>query len=381
MEVEENWAGVVSSWWRCSDAQLAAELQAQERIVRQAQAMQAQVLAEMHSRGTQACFGYPDVVAVQKDLLHISQTEAKRRTMRALACHAHADGTVSRQPAAPAAAQAWLDGAIGGEHVDAVAGAMSHVPGSVPADERAGFAKTLTDLARESSPHAVQKAGRHLVALLDQDGPEPNEEPDATRPTREFRASWARDNSYRFVGMLDAETGQLLERMLSPLTKPRPADDGQPDTRSAEQRHGDAFAELVEHAQRTTERPVEAGEAPVVVVTMTLEQLRSTSTPPGHPSGQQLRRDEPPVVNWTNPITAEQARRLACDAHLIPAVLGSRGEVLDRLVSSLRLGCPSQCRRPARIPPTGLDRPPPQTPTQSRSPHRLTQRRAESHTG
>ena len=43
------------------------------------------------------------------------------------------------------------------------------------------------------------------------------------------------------------------------------------------------------------------------------------------------------------PISVEQARRLACDAKIIPMVLGSQGEVLD-LGRTQRLASPSQRR-------------------------------------
>jgi hypothetical protein len=35
------------------------------------------------------------------------------------------------------------------------------------------------------------------------------------------------------------------------------------------------------------------------------------------------------TLDWSGPISAETARRLACDAQVIPVLLGSRGEPLD----------------------------------------------------
>ncbi|MPY84416.1 MAG: DUF222 domain-containing protein, partial [Actinophytocola sp.] len=118
-------------------------------------------------------------------------------------------------------------------------------------------------------------------------------------------------------GRLDAVSGALFEKLISPLAKPRPSDDGERDLRAADQRHGDAFAELLDFTQRAADLPTEAGEPPTVIVTMTLNDLR------GNGGG------EPPLLNGEVPTSVEEARLLACDARVIPAVLGGDGEVLD----------------------------------------------------
>lgn len=55
---------------------------------------------------------------------------------------------------------------------------------------------------------------------------------------------------------------------------------------------------------------MQGGEKPHVTVTMRLDDLSAT-------------------LNTGQPITAETARRIACDASIIPVVLGSAGEPLD----------------------------------------------------
>ncbi|MPY79241.1 MAG: DUF222 domain-containing protein [Actinophytocola sp.] len=52
---------------------------------------------------------------------------------------------------------------------------------------------------------------------------------------------------------------------------------------------------------------------------------------------------EPPLLNGEIPISVEEARLLACDARIIPAVLGSKGEVLD-LAREQRLASTAQRR-------------------------------------
>ena len=61
--------------------------------------------------------------------------------------------------------------------------------------------------------------------------------------------------------------------------------------------------------------PMVGGERPHVTVTMTLEDLQ--------------RGVGAATLDHGGPISAGQARMLACDAKIIPAVLGSKSQVLD----------------------------------------------------
>lgn len=67
-----------------------------------------------------------------------------------------------------------------------------------------------------------------------------------------------------------------------------------------------------------TRLPIHGGDATHVIVTIGLDQLRNPDAAADHGLGQDSRR-----------ISASQARRLACTAKLIPAVLGGDSEVLD----------------------------------------------------
>jgi Domain of unknown function (DUF222) len=112
---------------------------------------------------------------------------------------------------------------------------------------------------------------------------------------------------------------------------PPPAED---DTRTAAQRRADALVELCQHAS-----PETATVRPRLTVTVDLAELR------GQP--RDLRTQD---GRWTGatfgsgePVDVATLRRLACDASLVPAVLGGRGEPLD-LGRSRRLVSPAQRR-------------------------------------
>ena len=107
-------------------------------------------------------------------------------------------------------------------------------------------------------------------------------------------------------------------------------------------RLGEAFCQLLE-ALDAKRLPVHGGDATTVIVTIPFEKLMAdlgaadllgSGTVPSDPHVD-------PCAGET--ITASQARRLACNARIIPAVLGSDSEVLD-LGRAQRLFSASQRR-------------------------------------
>ena len=78
---------------------------------------------------------------------------------------------------------------------------------------------------------------------------------------------------------------------------------------------GHAFCEYV--TRYPVDRlPQAGGVDATVVVTMTLENLLGDSQTPA-------------LLDTGDPITADQARKLACEAGIIPMVLGGKSEILD----------------------------------------------------
>jgi hypothetical protein len=112
---------------------------------------------------------------------------------------------------------------------------------------------------------------------------------------------------------LDPEGKEVLEAMLGPLSAPNPAPDC-PDLRSSDQRRGDALVAICRRAVAA------GGEAPTTTkaalwVTMDLDGLKN-GCGAGTTLGGQL-------------LGPETIRRIACDAMIIPVVLGGDSEVLD----------------------------------------------------
>ena len=91
-------------------------------------------------------------------------------------------------------------------------------------------------------------------------------------------------------------------------------------------RRADALVELARRALAGDTLPDSGGVRPLVVVTMTLDQLNERIDAAGLD-----RAGCAQIAGATvrEPLSAGAARRIACDAGLIPAVLGGPSEVLD----------------------------------------------------
>jgi hypothetical protein len=334
---------------------LLVELETQRR---QHAAAEAAVLAEIDRRGVLAEYGYGSTAAMLADTVNITRREATKRTTRAHALHLSFEGSTVIPALAPRTQEAFADGAIGIEQVDEVVKTMAELPAVIPAEVREETEKALVTLARVSDAFAVRKAGRHALALADPDGALPTER-ELAEPQRELYLQQRRDGRYGLTGTLDTETGALLDTLLSPLSKPRPAENGERDLRSAAQRRGDGFANLLLRVQRSLEMPTEAGERPTVVVTIDYHQLLGDLTAAAT-AGLLDHMAAHAVLNGEHPLTGEQARRIACDADILPAVLGGPSETLDhgrslrtastaqrRMLNLRDKGC-VKCGRPAK---------------------------------
>jgi uncharacterized protein DUF222/HNH endonuclease len=116
---------------------------------------------------------------------------------------------------------------------------------------------------------------------------------------------------------LDRETGAKFRAALEPLAAPRPAEDGEPDPRTPGQRNADAFEALLDIAIASDRLPRSGGQRPHIAITIDFEDLKralSFADVDGLPGT---------LTTTDQPITAENVRRLACDAQILPVVLGS----------------------------------------------------------
>lgn len=306
----------MAATWQSSTEELLGALRDIEARVRREYAASLSLIAELQARDAAAELGYPSVAVLLRDVLRISPREAKRRLDQAQTVTETPlmSGGVVPAPL-PAAGAAARDGVIGADHLDVIGRALTGLPLHLSPEVVAEAETTLVTAAASLDAHALSRVGARVRALLDQDGAPPREA-ELANPANELHLSTRPNGRTAFRGELEPEASALFRVLLSPLARPRPTAADGPDSRSPAERQGDAFAELLHLATGSADLPTEAGERPHLLVTMPLDALREgcgTADLNGVPSG----------------LDATAARRLACDAKVIPAVLGSRSEPLD----------------------------------------------------
>ncbi|HEX6404742.1 MAG TPA: DUF222 domain-containing protein [Pseudonocardiaceae bacterium] len=298
--------------WQVSDAELLAELGALETQLHSTWAQMLSIVAEIDSRGIAAAKGYGSTVGLVRAVARVSRGEARARVDAAAdVLPGRGVNGVALEPKLPATAAAVAERAIGAADVAVIRSALARVPAHVSAEQRAELEAELARHARTLDAGQLAVLGKRMLAYLDQDGPRPDDTPD----TRRWLRLRDRDGGYELAGWLDREAAEILRSALSPLAAPRPATDVEVDLRTATQRDADALVELAARALSDGELPTEGGERPQVVVTVSLPVLQG--------------RIGSASLALGGPITADIARRIACDAEIIPVVLGARGEPLD----------------------------------------------------
>ncbi len=217
-------------------------------------------------------------------------------------------------------------GVLRAEQAKAIVDAVDALPARVSDDVRDRARSTMLSMALEHDARDLARIGKRILDIV---APEVGESQEAKElEAEESRASAALemgivedDGTGRCRGWFTgpASMGKMLKRQLLAFANPARHDDAElmdeeGHLKPLRQRLGEAFLEYVERfpADRT---PQTAGVNATIVVTMTLEQLLAES-------GTALLDDG-------SRMSAGQARRLACEAGIIPVVLGTRSQPLD----------------------------------------------------
>src|SRR5713226_2308660 len=241
---------------------------------------------------------------------------------------------VSRKmPALPRTEQALVDGDISYRHVALIAETASQL-----GDKFEAQAETiLVETAKEVCPWRLQRAIWHLKHCLDSEGV--LSDANKSHDRRFLHMSQTLDGAYRIDGWLDGEGGAVLNTALNSVMGPRLAD----DDRSATERRADAAVEMARRLLDGGQLPEVGGQKPHLAVSVDMATLSK------EPSSMAAE------LEWSQPIPAETARRLACDAAITPIIDGEADRT-SRVVPSATRRALSARDKGCRFP--GCDCPP-----------------------
>ncbi len=215
-----------------------------------------------------------------------------------------------------------LAGRVGFDQASAIVHSIRRLPCELDAGTVDECEQAMLAHVHEFDPDLMKQFGHHVVTVV---APEVGEEADRLALLREeARArgdrsfSWARDGfgSVRFRGQLPIVDAEPLVALVTAVTASLPVTDELGELIPIHRRQADALTQIVGAYAASGQAPTLGGDRPRVVVTISLDALRT-----GLGMGT--------LCSSGEALSAGDIRRLACDADIIPAVLGGASQILD----------------------------------------------------
>src|SRR5690348_16520464 len=291
-------------------------------VVQQATAVQLALIRQVDTLGVAAAMGATSTLAWLRDRHRISGRAASRLVKLANALDASAT------------ADALAAGEVNVEQAQVIADAVA----ALPAEHRAAGEEHLLGEADTFGPKELGRLGQRIFEVVAPEEAEQRALAELERAEKrayQDRGLWLTDiagtSRVRVTGWLDQDGAATIRAALDPLCAPRtlrrtgrrgddpetgPDNDTDPsDVRSAGQRRVDALVEVCRLASACGQLPDNGGDRPQVVVTIDHDKLREQVGAATFDDGAQL--------------SPAAARRIACDAGIIPAILGAASQPLD----------------------------------------------------
>ena len=299
--------------WALSDEQAVARVGDAVRLRAQPDAVLLAAIGEVDARGLARARGATSTTAWLQGAHQVGPGQAARLVGTARALREHL----------PATADAMSRGRAQLGQAQVIVHALADLPKDFPAEGRTDAEATMIGHCDTFGPVPLSFIGRRLEEILDPEGVQARDEKkllEKEKKAFDKRALTLSDDPYgpggSIRGRMEAEGAAIIRAALDVLSAPAQADiDGNRHLRSAEQRRYDA---LVEICRRHLAHPASgsgAGGKTQLRITIGLESLTQRLGAATLDSGQLL--------------SPSAARRLACDAQLIPIVLGGKSQVLD----------------------------------------------------
>jgi hypothetical protein len=300
-------------------------------VVQQATAVQLALVRQVDSVQVAAAMGATSTLAWLRDRHRVSHATASRLVKLARAVDVDAGSPT---------AEALAAGAVNVDQVQVITDAVA----KLPAEHRAAGEEHLLAEAETFGPREMGRLGQRIFEVVASQEAEKQALDELERAERRAwhdRGLWLTDiagtSRVRVTGWLDQEGAASVRAALDPLCAPRTMrrtasrtasrtahahsdtggdNDADPaDVRSPAQRRVDALVEVCRLASACGDLPDNGGDRPQVVVTIDYDRLREQVGAATFDDGSCL--------------SPAAARRIACDAGIIPAILGSTSQALD----------------------------------------------------
>ncbi|GAA4916625.1 uncharacterized protein DUF222 [Actinomycetospora succinea] len=288
-------------------------------------------IAALADLGTAVSAGYRSTESLIADRDNLDLADAKRLVMEAADLCARSSLLGEKLPARlPRTGEALSAGLIDPAHVKIIRETMAHLSGLAsppPPDELPGVEETLAEKAQVLPPRMLRQLAKGFIDFYDPDGAAP---PDGEASRDEMHLLRCKDGSLVFKGTLhdplDAEAAVEVFGVLA-------AQCGADDERTLPRRQADAFKDLTQDAcgprglatdaRKEHDNPDPAGveaDAPT----------EADDEADDEAGGEALKgKGGYGTLDSGHHVDAATVRRWACDAEIIPMILGARSEPLD----------------------------------------------------
>lgn len=294
-----------------SEDEALAELRNYGAGVRRLEYRGVELIAGLDRRSVFASRGYRSTIDAVADMLGWDRSVAARRIRagQAVTEQTMLDGQ-QLGPKLPATAAAFQAGQLDLARVEVVNTALRSAPARrlQPGDWEVAEQRLADFAAAGARPSQVRGFAGRLLELLDQDG----KRPDADRPDEPvwLRLTSDPEGGGYLRGRLDASGFAAVATVVDALSSPAP---DVPATLA--ERQVAALVEVCEFALKVRNLPHNGGRAPQLNVTISLAELEA--------------RARGAWLAYGGKLSPPELRLLACEAQVVPIVLGGQGQPLD----------------------------------------------------
>ncbi|GAA1373065.1 HNH endonuclease signature motif containing protein [Catellatospora chokoriensis] len=326
--------------WPLADAELITALDAAHRLRERLAGVELSLVRELDARAVPTAHGASSTAVWLREHWRIGIRTAKQTVELAR--------SLDRLPAT---AEALAAGTVNTEQAAVIAQALAELPALAGLETAAKAEAALIGFAAQFEPSVLRRFGERVLTHVAPDLAEEHERQalaeheERAHAARTLTLTPDRSGRVRLAGWLDTEAAAVVTAALDPLARPGALDPARPyvrtgdgiaedtgtddgsrtaghfapekthDTRTAGQRRADALTEICRRVPASGELPDNGGDRPQLIVTVDYDDL--------------ARRTGAGLLDNGSTLTPGTVRRVACDAQVIPAVLGGDGQLLD----------------------------------------------------
>ncbi|MFC9695113.1 DUF222 domain-containing protein [Kribbella sp. NPDC056951] len=280
-----------------------------------------QILGRLDEMGTASELGARDTVELVSERYRLDRADVRKDLTFTTALRKYPVVAA----ALPDPADPSKPSAVSPELAKIIVGTLEKAPASVPVETLTVAEEQMIEAARVSNPRQLSEFGQTVLTRLDTDGPEPAEDEAIAKEYLRLRQT---EGGVKFHGFLAGASGEQFKTQMHQLSKPHKTIDGEPDPRTLDQRQADALKATMDAAAGNRDYP----GVPHLTVTIDFNDLKAATlaaAPVALGGSTGTTSGAVGELVFGNNLSAGAVRLLACDAAVLPIVLGGDSQPLD----------------------------------------------------